>query len=103
MKENDVVTGADLVLSQASRYSAEVSIPDLEQRIFETENTISLLTGGNPGPVERGTLDEQEISAELKTGVPAQLLSNRPDVLQAEYRMRSSFELTKVARSNFYP
>ncbi|HLP74033.1 MAG TPA: TolC family protein [Bacteroidales bacterium] len=103
LKQNDVITGADLVLSQASRYSAEVSIPDLEQRIYETENTLSLLMGENPHPVDRGTLDEQDISAELKTGVPAQLLSNRPDVLQAEYRLRSSYELAKVARRSFYP
>lgn len=103
MKQNDVITGADLVLSQASRYSAEVSIPDLEQRIYETENTLSLLMGENPRQIERATLDSQDLSAELKTGVPAQLLSNRPDVLQAEYRLRSSFELTRVARRNFYP
>lgn len=103
MKQNDVITGADLVLSQASRYSAEVSIPDLEQRIYETENTLSLLMGISPGTIKRGTLDEQDLSAELKTGIPAQLLSNRPDVLQAEYRLRSSYELTKAARRSFYP
>lgn len=103
LKENDVITGADLVLSQATRYSAEVTIPDLKQRIYETENTLRLLMGEAPGPIERSAIDEQDISAELKTGVPAQLLSNRPDVLQAEYRLRSSYEMQKVARSFFYP
>lgn len=103
MKENDVITGADLVLSQANRYSAEVTIPDLRQRIYETENALKILMGDSPGPIERSTIDEQEISDELKTGVPAQLLSNRPDVLQAEFRLRSSYEMQKVARSFFYP
>jgi NodT family efflux transporter outer membrane factor (OMF) lipoprotein len=103
MKDNDVITGADLVLSQANRYSAEVLIPDLEQRIFETENVLSLLMGRAPGPIERGTLDEQELSAELAAGVPAQLLRNRPDVLEAEYRLRSFYENIKSARANFYP
>lgn len=103
MKENDVITGADLVLSQANRYSAEVTIPDLKQRIYETENTISLLMGRNPGPVERGRLEDQDLSPVLRTGVPAQLLSNRPDVVEAEYRLRFFSEMTNVARANFYP
>jgi NodT family efflux transporter outer membrane factor (OMF) lipoprotein len=103
MKENDVITGADLVLSQANRYSAEVLIPDLKQRIYETENILSVLMGQNPGPIERSKLEDQELSADLKTGVPAQLLANRPDVQEAEYRLRYFFELKNVARRYFYP
>jgi NodT family efflux transporter outer membrane factor (OMF) lipoprotein len=103
LKDNDVITGADLVLSQANRYSAEVTIPDLEQRIFDTENTLSLLMGQVPGPIERGKLNEQDLSSNLAAGVPAQLLRNRPDVLEAEYRLRSFYENIKVARANFYP
>jgi NodT family efflux transporter outer membrane factor (OMF) lipoprotein len=90
MKESDLVTGADLVQSQASTYSAEVTVPDI-------------LVGRIPGPVERGVLAEQQISANLKTGIPAQLLSNRPDVVEAEYQVRYSFEMVNVARTYFYP
>jgi len=103
LKDNDVITGADLVLSQANRYSAEVTIPDIEQAIYETENTLSYLLGRTPGPIDRGTLAEQEISVELKSGIPAQLLANRPDVMQAEYQFRYFYEMTNVARSYFYP
>ncbi len=103
MKENDVITGADLVLSQANRYSAEVLIPDLKQRIYETENILSLLMGQNPGPIERSRLEDQELSADLNAGIPAQLLANRPDVQEAEFRLRYFFELTNVARRYFYP
>ena len=103
MKDNDVVTGADLVMSQANRYAAEVSIPEIKQSIYETENALSILLGRNPGPIERGTLEGQEISAGLKSGVPAQLLANRPDVKEAEFRFRYYFEMTNVARTYFYP
>lgn len=103
LKDNDVITGADLVLSQANRYSAEVTIPDIEQAIYETENTLSYLLGRTPGPIDRGALAEQEISVELKSGIPAQLLANRPDVQQAEYQFRYFYEMTNVARSYFYP
>lgn len=103
LKDNDVITGADLVLSQANRYAAEVTIPDLEKRIFDTENTLSLLMGQVPGTIERGKLDEQDLSSEMAAGVPAQLLRNRPDVLEAEYRLRSFYENIKIARAGFYP
>ncbi|MDP4282659.1 MAG: TolC family protein, partial [Bacteroidota bacterium] len=45
LKNTDVVTGADLVLSQANRYAAEVTLPDLKQKIYETENALCLLLG----------------------------------------------------------
>jgi len=103
LKESDIVTGADLVLSEANRYSAEVIIPDLKQRIYETENALSVMTGQSPGPVERGKFEDQDLSPDLRTGIPAQLLANRPDVQEAEYNLRSSFEMTNSARAYFYP
>ncbi|MBS0029932.1 efflux transporter outer membrane subunit [Chitinophaga sp. 22321] len=103
LKKADVVTGAAVVQSEASRYAAEVTIPDLKQSIRETENTINLLLGRVSGPVARGSIDQQEPVMLLKTGVPAQLLANRPDVRAAEYNLRYYFEQTNVARTYFYP
>jgi len=103
MKDNDLVTGADLVQSQANLYSAKVTIPEIKQSIYETENALSLLLGRNPGPITRSSLNEQEISADLRTGIPVQLLANRPDVQEAEYQFRYGFEMTNVARKYFYP
>jgi outer membrane protein, multidrug efflux system len=103
LRDNDLITSADLVLSQANRYSTEIIIPDLKQRIYETENVLSLLMGQEPGPIERTSLEQQDLSEDLRKGVPAQLLANRPDVLEAEYRLRYYYETAKSARANFYP
>jgi outer membrane protein TolC len=103
LRDNDVITSADLVLSQANRYSTEVIVPDLLQRIYETENVLSLLMGQVPGPIVRTSLEKQDMSEDLRAGVPAQLLSNRPDVLEAEYRLRYFYETARSARANFYP
>src|SRR5690606_15888274 len=56
-----------------------------------------------PKAIERGILENQQITSELKTGYPIQLLSNRPDVTAAEYGLMHAFEMTNVARSQFYP
>jgi len=103
LKSSDVVTGAAVVQSEANRYSVEVTIPDLKQNIRETENAISILLGRNPGGIERDSLDRQQTRSDLSFGVPVQLLSNRPDVQEAEYQLRYYFELTNVAKTYFYP
>ena len=97
------VNGAAVVQSEAVRYAAEVTIPDLKQQIREAENALCLLLGRVPGNVERGKMDEQTLSPILKTGVPAQLLDNRPDVMQAEFAVMSAYETTNSARAYFYP
>ena len=103
LRDNDLITSADLVLSQANRYSTEIIIPELKQRIYETENVLSLLMGQEPGPIDRTSLEQQNLSEDLRTGVPAQLLANRPDVLEAEYRLRYYYETARSARADFYP
>lgn len=103
LKEAATVTEAAVVQSEAQRYAAEVTIPDLKQSIKETENALSILLGRPPSGIQRDSLDRENNVTNLETGVPAQLLSNRPDVQQAEHNFRYYFELTNVARSYFYP
>lgn len=76
---------------------------DLETAIFQTENTLSILLGQQPQSYQRSALDDQQLESDLKLGVPSELLRNRPDVIAAEYNLIRAFELTNVARSNFYP
>ncbi|MDR8394031.1 efflux transporter outer membrane subunit [Aliifodinibius sp. S!AR15-10] len=103
LKESSMVTGVSVQQSIANRYAAEVTIPEFEQQITELENDLSILLGRTPGTIERSSLAEQEPIDSLSTGVPAQLLRNRPDILAAEYSFRSAFELTNNARAYFYP
>ncbi|TDP03287.1 efflux transporter outer membrane subunit [Flavobacterium sp. 245] len=103
LKEGAIVTGAAVVQSEANQHAAEVLIPDLKQRIRETENVINILLGQAPGPIERGTLDSQIIPENLALGLPSQLLENRPDVRQAEFNFRVAFESTNLAKTYFYP
>lgn len=103
LKESALVTGVSVQQSIASRYAAEVTIPQLEQRITEQENVLSNLLGRKPGSIERTSLAQQDPVDSLSTGVSAQLLRNRPDIIAAENSFRSAFELTNNARAYFYP
>lgn len=103
LKNSDVVTGAAVVQSTANYYAVMASIPDIRNNIRQTENALSILLARPPGPVERDSLFSTRTYTQLETGLPAQLLANRPDVQAAEYRLRAAFDLTNVARTYFYP
>ena len=87
----------------AQLYSAQSQLLDLKNLLYQAENTLSILLSEEPQTYERSSLDEQSLANEMQLGVPALLLRNRPDIMQAEYSLVNSFELTNVARSNFYP
>lgn len=103
LKEAGIVNGAAVVQSEANRYAAEVTIPDLKKSIRETENALSILLAKPAESIERGYLDQQQIYTHLQVGVPSQLLKNRPDVQQAELAFRIAFENTNFAKTYFYP
>jgi len=103
LKESGNVTGAAVVQSEAARYAAEVTIPDIEQQIKAMENTLCLLLGRTPETIERGKLVEQRANNMISIGIPAELLDNRPDVMQAEYNVISAYEMSNSAKAYFYP
>lgn len=97
------VTSLAVQQTEAQYLEAKSILIDLENQSRLLENTISLLMGDEPHAIERSSLADQEITTELTVGVPMQLLSNRPDVIAAESEYRQTFEMTNVAKSNFYP
>ncbi|MFW0714983.1 efflux transporter outer membrane subunit [Pedobacter sp. N23S346] len=103
LKEGAVVNGAAVVQSEANLYAAEVTLPDLKRSIKEAENALNIALAQAPGTVNRTTLDQQVAFSNLQTGVSAQLLQNRPDVIAAEFGFRAAFENTNVAKTYFYP
>ena len=103
LKEAGQVTEAAVKQTEAQLYSTQILLLDLEQNVSLLENTMSLLLGRSVEAIDRGKLENQEINMELKMGFPVQLFSNRPDVMAAELGLRNAFELTNVAKSNFYP
>lgn len=103
LKEGAVVNGAAVVQSEANLYAAQVTLPDLKRSIKEAENALSVLIAQAPGSINRTTLEQQVPYTDLQTGVSAQLLKNRPDVIAAEFGFRAAFENTNLAKTYFYP
>lgn len=103
LKEAGNVTEVGVKQTEAQLYTAQGILIDLKNQARLLENAMSILLGSAPHEIARGSLENQDISIDLKTGIPAQLLRNRPDVMAAEYSLMNAFELTNAARAGFYP
>ncbi|MFT7164816.1 MAG: multidrug efflux system outer membrane protein [Flavobacterium sp.] len=76
----------------------------IDQKIVEIENTINFLLGRYPEKISRDNTNFLNlIPATIQSGIPSQLLANRPDVKQAELDLTAAKLDVKVARAEFYP
>ncbi|HEY2232354.1 MAG TPA: efflux transporter outer membrane subunit, partial [Candidatus Angelobacter sp.] len=83
---------------------AAASIPDLDRRIEQQENFISILIGKNPGPITRGRpLGENAIPPTVPVGLPSTLLERRPDIQQAEHLLVAANARIGVAKAAYFP
>jgi multidrug efflux system outer membrane protein len=85
-------------------YGASATIPDLESRIEQQENFISILVGRNPDSIARGRpLIDQQQPPEVPAGLPSALLERRPDILQAEQQLVAANAQIGVAKADYFP
>lgn len=103
LKSAGTVSEVAVKQTEAQLYTARALLVELKKDSKLLENTLSILLGEEPHDIRRGDLDDQTFSQGLSVGYPLQLLRNRPDVIAAEYNLVNAFELTNVAKSNFYP
>lgn len=77
---------------------------EIAQRITETENRINLLLGRYPQPIVRDQSAFLELTPNtINSGIPTQLLANRPDIKKAELELAAAKLDVKAARAEFYP
>lgn len=89
--------------AEASLYESKTMLVLVEKQLFETEGSLSMLLAKTPSAISRGVFSDQDFSNSLATDIPVTALATRPDVLQAEAALRSSFYQVNVARAAFYP
>jgi multidrug efflux system outer membrane protein len=94
----------DVRQSEQLVYTAAASIPDLERRIEQQENLISILLGRNPSPVTRGKpLVENPILPGVPAGLPSSLIDRRPDIQSAEQQLIAANARIGVAKAAYFP
>jgi NodT family efflux transporter outer membrane factor (OMF) lipoprotein len=77
---------------------------EILQNVKETENKINFLLAQYPQEIKRDKSNFISLlSPVIHSGIPTQLLANRPDIKQAEMELEAAKLDVKVARAEFYP
>ncbi len=98
-----MATEAAVAQTEATYYSIRTTVLDLHDQLKQTENALCNVLAEVPHTIGRGKLENQVLPESFSVGVPLQLLSNRPDVRNAERGLESAFYGVNQARSSFYP
>ena len=88
---------AELAKARSEEYT-------LRQEMTESENSLNLLLGRYPTTIERDK--SSFLSANFQkvmTGIPSELLNNRPDIRQAEHELTAAKWNVDAARKEFLP
>ena len=102
--DKGIVPELDVNQAEIQKEVAATAIPVYKRLIAKTENALSILIGKPPGEIETGAkLYEQERPPDIPAGLPSSLLERRPDVLAAQYVLKSRTERIGVAEARRLP
>lgn len=97
----------DVEKAQAQALNTEADLPATETAFARSLNQLAILIGQPPGTIAprlaEGAGRIPERAAPLPAGLPADILSNRPDVRQAERQLAAATAQIGAADANRYP
>ncbi|AYO55616.1 efflux transporter outer membrane subunit [Acinetobacter wuhouensis] len=99
------VSGLDLTQAEQSVQSQKASLSQIEQQLVETRTALAVLL---QIPVQQLNIQEPKklprISLpNISAGLPADILSRRPDLKAAELRLRESLANKDATKASYYP
>lgn len=105
LARNQRTTELDVAQARTLLESTRADLPQLEARLIRARNALSLLLGRPPGDLEArlGHGPIPSPPAEITLGLPADLVRQRPDVLEAELDAVVQSARVGIATANRYP
>ena len=97
-------TDVDLLRAKVESENTQADLIDAQQQRAELENALAVLCGQSASTFHVDVEPLEELSPPaIPATIPAQLLTQRPDLVEAERRITASGEGVKAARARFYP
>ncbi len=85
--------------------TAEANLAQYKRQVAQDENALTLLIGA-PLPADQAptqAVSDEDLIADLPSGLPSDLLRNRPDILAAEHTLLGANANIGAARAAFFP
>ncbi len=104
--QKEVGRANELAVQQfhAELLNTKILEKNIQQQVIEVENKINFLLGSYPKPIKRNKdVFAHELPVQIASGFPSQLLANRPDIREAEFKIEASKFDLQAAKAAFYP
>lgn len=100
-----VASGSDVADARSAVESARVDVASYTTLVAQDRNALNLVAGTS---VPAADLPGAQVPAspvidDLPAGIPSRVLTNRPDVISAEYTLRGDYASIGAARAAFFP
>jgi multidrug efflux system outer membrane protein len=103
-RDRGVDSDLDVSESLSQVQSAQVDVVKYTRQLNVDENELEVLVGA-PVPAEilpNGLLSDEALE-DISAGVPSDVLLRRPDILEAEHNLKSSYANLAAARAAYFP
>jgi outer membrane protein, multidrug efflux system len=97
------VSQMNVAQAESQYESAAAQIPLIESQIAQTQSSLAVLIGRDPGPIVRGKSVYDLALPQVPAGVPSALLERRPDLLQAEQQLIAANAQIGAAKALYFP
>jgi multidrug efflux system outer membrane protein len=97
------VSMMNVAQAQSQYETAAAQIPLIESQIAQTQSSLAVLIGRDPGPILRGKSVYELQLPQVPAGVPSALLERRPDLLQAEQQLVAANAQIGAAKALYFP
>jgi len=102
--EGGLTSELDWRQAEAELHRTAGLVHQFELLVAQKENELAVLLGQNPGPIARGLeIGALPLPPEVPSGLPAELLDRRPDLLSAEHELASANARIGEAKALLYP
>ena len=97
------VSMMNVAQAQSQYETAAAQIPLIESQIAQTQSSLAVLIGRDPGPILRGKSVYDLQLPQVPAGVPSALLERRPDLAQSEQQLIAANAQIGAAKALYFP
>lgn len=103
--KSGAVSGLELTQAEQAIQSQKASLSQIQQQLLETRTALAVLLHQ---PVQQLKINEPTrlegvTLPKIQAGLPATLLSRRPDLQASEYRLRKTLATKDATKASYYP
>ncbi len=104
-ESSGLTSSLDVARAKTELSKAKALMEDYKRRRMQAENALAVLCGKMPQDFSLSSTREEDLPpvAVIPAGLPSQLLSNRADIVQADYELQQAAFQIGVAKAEFLP